>query len=103
MKKGIVLPENEETSDEDIKLINKFTKRNLDKNEVYVFSAILCDNEIDNESEKFTIKSLEKLSQLFIGKTGVIRYNQGNQKQFAKIFSCLLCFSCFDEEKITAN
>lgn len=88
MKNGLVLPENEETSDEDIKLINKFTKRNLDKNEVYVFSAILCDNEIDSENEKFTIKSLEKLSQLFIGKTGIIRYNQGNQKQFAKIFSC---------------
>ena len=32
MKEGFVIPKNEETSDEDIKLINKFTKRDLNKN-----------------------------------------------------------------------
>ena len=87
MKKNFILLENNEVSDEDIKLINKFTNRNFDKSEVYVFSATLSDNEVDKQNEKFTIKSLEILSKLLLGKTGIINHN-GTEKQYAKIFSC---------------
>lgn len=88
MKEGFVIPKNEETSDEDIKLINKFTKRDLNKNEVYVFSLVLCDNEIDRENEQFTTRSLEKLSYLFVGKTGILDHDAKSEKQYARIFSC---------------
>ena len=45
-----------EVSKEDLELINKLAKRPLKSDEVYVFSLILCDNEIDREYER-----LEKL------------------------------------------
>ena len=47
MKDGLIFHESM-ISDEDIKLINQFTKSDFHKNEVYVFSASLSDNEIDN-------------------------------------------------------
>lgn len=88
MKDGLVIPNIENISDEDINLINKFTKRELNKNEVYVFSMILCDNEIDRDYEKFTDNSLEKLSKLFVGKTGILDHDAKAKNQLARIFSC---------------
>ena len=88
MKDGIVIPSIENISDEDINLINKFTKRELKKDEVYIFSMVLCDNEIDRDYEKFTDKSLEKLSNLFVGKTGILDHEAKSKNQLARIFSC---------------
>ena len=88
MKEGLVIPAPENVSDEDIKLINKFTKRELKKDEVYVFSMILCDNEIDRDYERFTNESLEKLSNLFVGKTGILDHDAKSKNQLARIFSC---------------
>ena len=88
MKEGLVIPAPENVSDEDIKLINKFTKRELKKDEVYVFSMILCDNEIDRDYERFTNESLEKLSNLFVGKTGIFDHDAKSKNQLARIFSC---------------
>ena len=88
MKEGFVLPESEITSDEDINLINKYTKRELNKNEVYVFSLVLCDNEIDRDYERFTSESLETLAKLFEGKTGILDHDAKSEKQLARIFSC---------------
>lgn len=88
MKDGFVISDDENISDEDIKQINKFTKRILKKSEVYVFSMVLCDNEVDREYEKFTVKSLEKLSSLFVGKTGILDHDAKAEKQLARIFSC---------------
>ena len=88
MKEGFVLPESEITSDEDINLINKYTKRELNKNEVYVFSLVLCDNEIDRDYERFTSESLEVLAKLFEGKTGILDHDAKSEKQLARIFSC---------------
>jgi len=88
MKEGVVIPAPDNISDEEIRSINKFTKRELKKNEVYVFSMILCDNEIDRDYEKFTNDSLEKLSNLFIGKTGILDHDAKSTNQLARIFSC---------------
>ena len=88
MKEGFVLPESENISDEDINLINKYTKREFNKNEVYIFSLVLCDNEIDRDYERFTRESLETLAKLFEGKTGILDHDAKSEKQLARIFSC---------------
>ena len=36
-------------TDEDLKLINQYTRRELTAEEVFVFETILCDNEIDRD------------------------------------------------------
>ena len=40
--------------------------------EVYTFSVVLCDNEVDRDGECFTKETLEELAKLFVGKTGIL-------------------------------
>ena len=46
----------EGVSEEELKLINGYTRRKLSANEVYVFSVVLCDNDIDRDGERFTVE-----------------------------------------------
>lgn len=39
---------------EQLAQINRYSRRELTAQEVYVFSLILCDNEIDRDYERFT-------------------------------------------------
>lgn len=66
--------------------INKFTRRELTADEVYVFSVILCDNDIDRDGERFSDKALEELQMLFIGKTGIFDHDPRTSNQSARIF-----------------
>ena len=68
--------------------INKFTRRELAEDEVYVFSVILCDNDIDRDCERFTVESLFELEKLFVGKTGIIDHDPTAKNQKARIISC---------------
>lgn len=88
-KAGLVSKQAKNTiKDGEIALINKFTKRELKEDEVYVFSVVLCDNDIDRQYERFTDKALGKLSELFIGKTGIMDHDVVSNNQTARIFSC---------------
>lgn len=71
---------------EELKLINQFTRRNLSQDEIYTFSVILCDNEVDRDNEKFTIFALHKLAELFVGKAGIFDSNIKNNDQTARIY-----------------
>ncbi len=80
--------ENREVTEEELKLINGYTRRNLSKDEVYVFSVVLCDNDIDRDGERFTVESLFELEKLFVGKTGIFDHNPSAKNQTARIFAC---------------
>ena len=69
MKDGYVLKSNSDyvLEQTELDLINQYTRRKLSRDEVYIFSVVLCDNEIDREFEKFTKDALEKLAELFVG------------------------------------
>ena len=56
MKDGYVLKSNSDyvLEQTELDLINQYTRRKLSRDEVYIFSVVLCDNEIDREFEKFT-------------------------------------------------
>lgn len=66
--------------------INKFTRRELNEEEVYIFSVILCDNEIDRDCERFSDKALETLKERFVGKTGIFDHDPSTSNQTARIF-----------------
>ena len=68
-----------------MKKINKFSRRELSAEEVYCFSVILCDNEIDRDNERFSLSSLEKLAKLYVGKTGIFDHNPKGENQTARI------------------
>lgn len=73
-------------SDEDMALINSFSRRELKKEEIYTFSVILCDNEIDRDFEQFTVDSLEKLAKLFVGKTAIKNHSMNCEDQSARTY-----------------
>lgn len=74
--------------EEELIQINRFTRRELAAEEVYVFSVVLCDNEIDRDGERFTIGALHRLAELFVGKTGIFDHSMKSGGQTARIFSC---------------
>ena len=71
---------------DDMDLINKHTRREMKPDEIFIFTVILCDNEIDRDGESFTPESLKKLSELFLGKTGIFDHNPKIKNQTARIF-----------------
>lgn len=87
MKTGQVI-KNTQLNQGEIELINQYTRRAMTQEEVYVFSVVLCDNDIDRDFERFTVESLMKLEKLFVGKTGVFDHNPKAQNQTARIISC---------------
>ena len=66
--------------------INTFTRREFKAEELYVFPITLCDNDIDRDMERFSDAALEKMQQLFIGKTGIFDHTPTANNQEARVF-----------------
>lgn len=75
---------------EQMNKINTYTRRALTAEEVFVFTVVLCDNEVDRDNERFSIASLEKLGKLFLGMTGVFDHAPTAENQAARIFDTAL-------------
>lgn len=75
-----------EATEDNLAKLNRFTRRQLTAEEVYLFSVTLCDNEIDRDRERFTVDALQKLAALFIGVTGIFDHNPKGANQTARIF-----------------
>lgn len=80
--------------------INAFTRRDLDPDEVYTFSVILCDNDIDRDGERFSDSALATLRELFVGKTGISDHDPSSLNQTARIFDTQVVT---DGSKLTAD
>lgn len=84
---GRILKSAEVTKD-DLQKINKYTRRNFKEDEVYTFSLVLCDNDIDRDYERFTVEALFELEKMFLGKTGIFDHNPKAENQSARIYEC---------------
>ena len=92
MKKGEICKavDSESVTDGQLEAINKYTRRPLGRDEVFVFSVILCDNEVDRDLERFPEESLKALGELFLGSTGVFDHAPKAENQSARIFETAL-------------
>ena len=79
--------------------LNRFTRTPVTAEQVYAFPVVLCDNETDRDGERFSIAALEKLSQLFVGKTGIFDHDPKSSKQTARIYDCE---TVTDSERVTS-
>ena len=77
-------------TDKVLEKINMHTVKPLTADEVYCFSVILCDNEIDRDFEKFSVKSLETLAPLYIGRTGIFDHNPKGENQSSRIYDTIV-------------
>lgn len=75
---------------EELKQINAFTRRAFSPEEIYCFSVVLCDNDIDRDNECFDRKTLEELAELFVGKTGICDHEPSSKNQQARIYQTQL-------------
>lgn len=75
-----------EISSEVLEKINRYAVEPLTAEQVYCFSVVLCDNDIDRDLERFSDESLETLAKLFEGKTGIFDHDPKGEKQTARIF-----------------
>jgi len=72
----------------DIGLINQYSLRELTPEEVYTFSVVLCDNDVDRDNERFTDAALEAMATLFVGKTGISDHDWMAANQVARLYRC---------------
>lgn len=82
-----VLIDNIEPTDDDLQLINAYTRNVVDENDVCLVSAMLCDNDVDRDGERFTTESLYELEKLLVGKAEVMDYKR-HRSERARIISC---------------
>ena len=79
-------PTGKANAEKDIGLINQYSRKPLTPQEVFVFSIILCDNEVDRDNERFTNATLDALAPLFLGRTGISDHNWSAEKQIARVY-----------------
>lgn len=76
----------QEVTDEELKLINKYAPVPLTAEEVFTFKAVLCDNEVDRAYDRFTIKALQDMQKLYLGKTVIKDHVRSTDGQVARIY-----------------
>lgn len=76
-----------ELTDADMAAINKHTLEPLTADQVFVFKAVLCDNEVDRQHERFTVEALEDLRKLFLGRTVIKDHWHSADNQVARIYA----------------
>lgn len=79
--------ESQEVTDAELRAINKYALAPLSAEDVFTFKAVLCDNEVDRQSERFTVKALEELKKLFLGKTVIKDHSWSANDQVARIYA----------------
>ncbi len=70
----------------DIALINAISRKTIKEDEVYTFALRLCDNDIDRDFERFDDSTLEVLSHMFVGKSGIFNHKCSTEEQTARIY-----------------
>ncbi len=72
--------------EQELAQINHFSRKTLTADEVYTFAVRLCDNEVDRDGERFEGETLDKLAELFVGKTGIFDHEWSANGQTARIY-----------------
>lgn len=77
----------QEVTEAELKAINKYALEPLAAENVFTFKAVLCDNELDRQHERFTQKALQDMQKLFLGKTVIKDHWHSADNQVARIYA----------------
>ena len=88
------------TPEQELSLINSYSRKTLSWDDIYVFTITLCDNEVDRDFERFSMDALKEMESLFIGKTGISDHSMRSSDQMARIF---YCYCQTDDSKKTST
>lgn len=70
----------------DIGVINRYALREMTPDEVFCFSAVLCNNQPDRDDERFADAALYRMAELFVGKPGVVGHEWSGEMSSARIY-----------------
>lgn len=71
---------------DDLALINRFTLAPLMAEDVFVFDINACDTQVDRDYDQFSLAALEKLAELFVGRTVIFDHAWSAGNQTARIY-----------------
>lgn len=77
----------QEITEAELRAINKHAMAELKAEDVFTFKAVLCDNEVDRDFERFSLKALQDLKILFSGKTVIKNHRWEADSQVARIYA----------------
>jgi hypothetical protein len=77
----------QEITEAELRAINAHTLEPLTAEEVFTFKAVLCDNEVDRDFERFTLTALQDLQRLYNGKTVIKDHSWVSDNQVARIYA----------------
>ena len=77
-----------QTDEQEMGLISRYSRRTLSPEEVYRFTVVLCDNDIDRDYERLPRTRWKSCPTLYVRKTGIFDHSMKSQHQAARIFSC---------------
>ena len=69
-----------------IDLIHRYAVKELTPDDVFCFSVVLCDNDIDRDLERFSDASLTKMAELFPGKPMISDHMWSSDRQIARLY-----------------
>lgn len=72
----------------ELEKINAQAYGELTAEDVYTFTLVLCDNEVDRDLERFSVPALEKLAGMFTGRSGIFDHSMSGRDQVARIYEC---------------
>lgn len=74
-------------TEEDLALINAQALRELKAEEVFVFRLAACDDQVDRDNERFTLSTLDRLAELFVGRPVLMDHQWSAREQTARIYA----------------
>lgn len=79
--------EKQAMNDDELALINRQSLRELGADEVFVFRIAACNDLVDRDFEHFSLKALNDMAGLFIGRTMIMDHDWSAKKQTARIYA----------------
>lgn len=73
-------------TDDELAKINELSLEPLKAEDVYVFRLVMCDNEVDRQHERFSVKALNDMADLFIGKPLIKDHERKADNQIGRIY-----------------
>lgn len=86
IKKGAVVVKSAPTAG-DMALINAQSLRELKAEEVFTFRVAAADTQVDRDFEHFSRACLEKLAELFVGRTVISDHRWSSENQVARVYA----------------
>lgn len=77
----------QEVTAAELKEINKYALEPLTAEEVFTFKAVLCDNEVDRDSERFSLTALRDFKKLFLGRPVIKDHAPRADNQVARVYA----------------